>query len=75
MSPLEKCAKAMADADDAHFFWEAMSEQAKSGYMDAARACLEAIKEPDDGMMGAASDYAQNTRSAFTAMIDHILSQ
>ena len=63
MSPLEKCARAIhadwmenfdhgiAPADKAP--WESLSEKQKAFGLGQARACLEAIREPDDGMVSA----------------------
>jgi hypothetical protein len=89
----ERAAKSLYEAEAARFMagpavsstaygpWAGLPERARSRHYAAARAALQAIREPDDVLASKVFYLATSTAKAaeheerFTAMIDSILSQ
>lgn len=57
-------------AREIHDVIENDDDSGGGAYMRAARACLEALREPSDAMLDAAPDSAEWVRDVWQSMID-----
>lgn len=76
MTMVERVARAIARAEPLCLPWDEISEIQKTLFRTAARAAIEAMREPTEAMVDATFVFANEPAAAvYNAMIDAALSE